>query len=127
MECKYCGSVDFYEKEKIDSLGRPHTQIRCNECDGYKTTKKRPENIGKTKEDYRNEYMANQHSTEKQVNYIKFLCVTGKNQNVEGLFDVEYLENITNKKITISKLEAFEIINELLQVVKVEHSSGERF
>jgi hypothetical protein len=75
MECKKedCNSVEFYEKEIIDSLGRAHTQIRCKVCDGYYTTKKRPENIGKTSEDYKNEYMSKQKATDKQISCIKKL------------------------------------------------------
>jgi len=59
MICKKekCNSTEFYEKEIIDSIGRPHTQIRCKECNTWYDNKKRPENIGKTKKDFKNETM----------------------------------------------------------------------
>jgi metal-responsive CopG/Arc/MetJ family transcriptional regulator len=120
MECKDCGSTDFYEKEIIDSLGRPHTQIRCQECDGWITTKKRPENIGKTKQDYIKEHMSNEPATDKQVNYMTTLYKKNRNNKVKEILEIEHLENIISKKITVSKFEASNIIDKLVKVVSVE-------
>jgi hypothetical protein len=73
MECKDCGCVELYKKEILDSLGRKHVQIRCKACDKWVRNEKQPENIGKTEEDYKNEYMSKQKATDKQIICIKKL------------------------------------------------------
>lgn len=63
--CKKCGEVETYEVKKSTSLC-----LYCKECDGWITNKKY-DTTGRTKEDYKREYMQNQPATQKQMRMIR--------------------------------------------------------
>lgn len=68
--CKHCGYTgdDFIRK----SSG-PHIGEYCPSCGKWLKWEKQPGNEGKTKEDYKNEYLDKQPATEQQQAYIKNL------------------------------------------------------
>lgn len=68
MECKYCGCKEFYREQK-----GPHLGVYCSSCGRWQKWEKQPCNEGKTKEDYKNEYMDKQTASDEQVYYIRNL------------------------------------------------------
>lgn len=67
-ECKYCGCTEFYEEIK-----GPHLGEYCRACNGWQRWKKQIGNEGKTKDDYRNEFLDKQPATDQQRAYIRNL------------------------------------------------------
>lgn len=69
MKCKVCESERMEERPK-----GPHLGIYCSDCGKLQQWKKQ-DTTGKTKEDYKNEYMDNEKATIPQIGKIKFMLV----------------------------------------------------
>lgn len=68
MECKNCGCTEFYKEKR-----GPHLGVYCSACKAWQKWEKQPGNEGKTKEDYKNEYLDKQPATDQQRYYIRNL------------------------------------------------------
>lgn len=72
MICKYT-SCSHEGTNFIREARGPHIGVFCPVCKRHQFWEKQIENIGKTKEDYKNEYLDKQPATKEQVYYIKNL------------------------------------------------------
>jgi len=68
MECKHCGYKDTYTEQKGVHLGE-----YCSSCGKWLKWVRQEVNQGKSKEDYKNEYLKKEAATDTQKYYIKNL------------------------------------------------------
>lgn len=72
MKCKHCDCEEFYEEARP-----PHVGLYCCSCKKWQQWVKK-DTTGKTKEDYKAEYLTKELATDQQRTYIRNLLRQNK-------------------------------------------------
>ena len=87
--CSKCGNQDVvYEFIPTNKS----IQAKCSGCGKFIKNMKQVQNIGKTKDDYKNEYLDNEAATMKQVGKIKAMLVGISKRTAMRIIDILEIE-----------------------------------